>query len=158
VGQVCDGRGACQISAEGRACVAYACAADQGCKSTCSVDADCTTNYRCFEGSCISRESASCIDDRTARDPTGTTTQCEAYVCAGGACPTQCTTQDGCLSGFFCDFDGRCKPPATFTPLSSCSATQRSRAGDGSGPCALAFLLAFAAFRRGKVNARSGSR
>jgi len=80
----CNGQGACALHAPGTTCLPSACAGN-----TAQAASACDGL-----GTCVAGGSTACGD----------------YLCAGGACPTSCTSSAQCATGSACG-DGKCSAP-----------------------------------------------
>jgi hypothetical protein len=126
----CDGAGNCG-SPHSTSCGAYVCnSMGKDCLTSCSSNADCTTNNVCDTASkkCIPAKGTCTADLSGSTDPsTGTTKPCSPYLCdpGSGACRANCGTSADCATGFDCD-------PASMTCQPSQSKTTY---GTSSGGC-----------------------
>ncbi len=145
----CDGFGVCAKSSS--KCEPFACE-DGACKADCAAVEDCATGYTCEGGACKLVSPAACDGDHTVTSPSGHTTDCSPYRCAGAQCRKSCTTVDDCVSPSICSEDFHCEPPADIAIDRSCLCQAPGGAGGSSElPAAAALaLLAVVARRRGK--------
>ena len=101
----CDGKGGCALP-DPSSCVEYACDdATTSCRTSCTTDDQCGTDYKCdvASGKCI--QGAHCSEDGIESiDKTGKSTTCAPYRCAtDGTCIRACGTSDDCVPGAVCD-------------------------------------------------------
>jgi MYXO-CTERM domain-containing protein len=100
----CDGAGGCSMP-EPKPCTPYVCdvASPTGCKSSCTADTDCVTDYRCDGGVCV--QGVKCSEDRLSSiDKSGASKSCSPYRCGSdGKCSTSCGSSDDCAPGTICD-------------------------------------------------------
>jgi hypothetical protein len=124
----CDGAGGCAAPLP-TSCVPFACEAS-GCKTSCSIAADCAPGFECRGGACLARTSRCSDDGFSAIDKDGLVTSCGKYGCrSDGTCGTTCAASTDCAKGFLCDPATRaCVSPASEVPAGA----------DASGGCAIA--------------------
>jgi Cellulose binding domain len=131
--RACDGAGVC-AAATMSPCGKYKCdAAGAGCRTTCTVDADCVAPNICNAGSCTLK-------------PTGTActmaNECDSGFCAQGYCCNQACTGT-CKSCAIAGSLGTCNNVANGTaptPATQCATTVASTCGtdgmcNGMGAC-----------------------
>jgi hypothetical protein len=101
----CDATGACKLK-NGQLCSA----GPSSCTSGICADGVCCNNA-CTGGGCDSCNRSGSIGTCTIApvgDP-GVNPSCSPYLCGGAAaCPTTCTVDTNCASGFYCDSTGHC--------------------------------------------------
>jgi MYXO-CTERM domain-containing protein len=144
----CDGEGLC-VTLAAEACPNhFSCTGPSACKTSCSGEADCAPGYLCAAGECIDAEQ-SCVDEITARDPSGNETDCTPYRCENGACGTSCTASADCAPGNLCTQKGICAPrPSSPSDEGGCGCRTSN---DGGGfPLTLLGLGALLLFARRK--------
>ncbi|MFO0666726.1 MAG: hypothetical protein U0174_22435 [Polyangiaceae bacterium] len=156
-GNICNGLGSCVVSATGQTCGGYACGTDLGCPTSCDDDRGCVSTHRCENHACVVREGSHC-DGNVVVDSAGQRTDCGAYKCIGGACPTSCTDYRTCKDGFVCTASGRtCVPPGDSPTdgLEGC-AVGAGRSGPPSSGTRWAFALASALLLHRRRVSREG--
>ncbi len=144
----CDGKGACPAAVT-TSCNGYACTSDgQGCMTTCTSNADCSSGYDCQHGSC-GIAAKTCSQDLSASvAPDGTATACGGYVCRAGSCLVQCAATSDCASGYSCDTaSSTCVPDKGPSSGGGCSTSRRS-SGGGVAPFGLLATVLLAMRRR----------
>lgn len=144
----CTGSGACPAAAT-RSCEPYVCG-DAACLTRCTADTECTTNYRCVSGKCVT--GAYCTDDRTLTTPGAADVSCAPYLCEGQACKTTCASSTECEGGFLCS-DGKCVVASTSTVSDGggCAIASEDRGARGGAALAgLCVALVALARRRGR--------
>ncbi|MBI2389435.1 MAG: hypothetical protein HYV09_07545 [Deltaproteobacteria bacterium] len=114
---VCDGVGAClaPVACPGN----LACDGPNKCKSSCAADADCVTGYRCVDGKCAPKPTATCSADglsSVSSEPGSASRSCAPYKCGpSGDCLGSCANTSDCAPGSACDLSkspGQCVPSA----------------------------------------------
>jgi hypothetical protein len=151
----CDGAGNCQTPTLS-SCGKYVCDSTQlVCKTSCAVDADCSSGSICTGGKCTDAPSCSADGTSSINPITGTATSCAPYKCgSNGACPTSCATSADCLSGASCSLTttpGQCVATASTGASGGCAvASMGSPARPATTLAAFAALSAIAAVATGR--------
>ncbi len=110
----CDGAGNCKAPLPS-SCTPLACD-PSGCLTTCTTNAQCSTDYFCRDGLCEPKSAATCTADllgSTSKE-TGVTTSCLPYRCkTDGTCEGTCAGSEQCAPGFLCQVETKlCVVPA----------------------------------------------
>jgi hypothetical protein len=83
------------------------------CKAACATDNDCKNGYGCSSGQCTPKTGAKCgPDGHSVIDPSGMTSDCSPFTCAGGQCNKMCASIGDCVAPNVCDPTGQCVAPA----------------------------------------------
>lgn len=114
---VCDGKGACAPSTDGRTCAGYRCdATGTSCLTKCQTNDDCATSYSCDASQQCNPLKAKCSEDGTMTVPIdgSAPVSCAPFLCnrSTGDCYTTCKTTSDCATGAVCDGD-KCVPAPT---------------------------------------------
>ncbi|MGZ3452082.1 MAG: MYXO-CTERM sorting domain-containing protein [Polyangiales bacterium] len=143
----CDGKGSCSMP-EPTSCVEYGCdPAVPACRTTCTTNDDCATDFVCDKDSSKCVQGAHCNADRTESiDKTGASSPCTPYRCGtDGRCGKQCGTTDDCAPGSVCDSTTlACVVVQTTTADSGggCGCATPGQGNTGRSVTALGLLLA----------------
>jgi hypothetical protein len=108
----CDGKGACGTPVPS-SCVKFACGAT-ACKTTCSADTDCASEYKCDTATsdCVPA-GAKCDGDHALKNNGVVVKDCAPFKCSSGdVCLNLCTSRADCVEGMACTVDGKCEPSA----------------------------------------------
>ncbi len=112
-GYYCSGTGCVPALANGSACTragmcsSGACADGVCCTSACAGDCN-RCDLTASTGTCTVAPAG----NGGKSDATGVTPSCGAYVCSGAStgCPSTCTADANCATGYFCNASGLCVP------------------------------------------------
>jgi WD40 repeat protein len=151
----CDGAGQCGGPTNVE-CVQYACG-DDGCKTSCATNADCSALFRCDGGKCVPRTDTECDGDHTLIGADGQRLDCSPYRCnAANVCLADCASSAECVLGSQCSADSKCTTPALpRVPDASCGCRVVGATADSRwSAAALALLAAAAALSRARSRRR----
>ena len=154
----CDGQGSCVEQAP-QNCAPFAC--DEGCKTSCATDDDCSQGNVCDTsgGQCVPPGS-SCVDEDTSQTTGGEERECSPYLCSENRCLEECVSSNQCVSGFVCDTATKAcvrgGGGADSKDEGGCGCVVPSSGSSGTGLTAFVLALAAALRRRARRRVERG--
>jgi len=144
----CDGAGACASPAE-TSCVPFGCA-KEGCRKTCSSDAECADKHVCRGSRCEPAAAECSIDLVASIGADGVRSECAPYFCQpDGTCGKSCKVSTDCTAGNVCDVaTGSCGAPPAVEPEDGGGCTTSRARGGNAGFLMTLLLGALVATRR----------